>query len=384
MKRLLQWTLVASFIGWPNLAGAQQPDLIFINSQPRYCTNGGAGSYSCADLPSGSSDYWYGVAVGDLNGDSRPDVVITNVAFANSLCLNDGNWSFACGDFGSGSKSSTNAAIEDMDNDGDLDVVFAKANTENELCLNDGSASFSCDVVSADTNTTYGVAVGDLDGILGPDLVFANSHDRNRVCLNDGSASFSCSDVSTEEWYSQDIAVGDLDGANGPDLVFSNYDSLPPITDPGMSVCLNNGAGSFACSDDTSIVATTGVALADLDGTDGLDAVFSKKSWFSAACLNNGTGSFSCHDVGSAEVDKHNSNDVALADINGDGHIDAVFANKREESDHACLNDGTGVFTCGAVGSEDTGSAAVATISPWNFSDGFESGDATRWSSTVP
>jgi hypothetical protein len=392
MKRLPQWTLIVSFVVWPVLAGAQQPDLIFTNftttAANRYCTNDGTGSFSCADLPSGGIPY--DVAVGDLNGDSRPDFVVADAQSASSVCLNDGTWSFTCGDIGPGSSyKATATALADVDDDGDLDVVLAYT-LENRLCLNDGIASFTCDVVGTETNSTYGVAVGDFDGVLGPDLVFANDLDGNRVCLNDGTGGFSCADVSADRWATYDVAVGDLDGVNGPDLVFQNQDRINPGVDPGASVCLNNGAGSFACTDDSSIENSTGVALADLDGINGLDAVFSRKSYsdplVSAACLNDGTGTFSCHYVGSAVTDKHFSNDVALADINGDGHVDAVFANDEMESDHACLNDGTGSFTCGAVASEDTLSTAVATISPsyFIFSDGFETGNTSEWSSAVP
>ncbi|MCH8961985.1 MAG: hypothetical protein IH820_11850, partial [Bacteroidetes bacterium] len=64
----------------------------------------------------------------------------------------------------------------------------------------------------------------------------------NRVCLNDGSGSFTCSNVSGDTNDSFGVAVADVDGGTGLDLIFANNGAE-------NRVCLNDGSGSFTCSD---------------------------------------------------------------------------------------------------------------------------------------
>ena len=92
------------------------------------------------------------------------------------------------------------------------------------------------------------------------------------------------------------------------------------------------------------------------------------------------SGTLACAFV---SADNNSSSDVALVDIDGDGDTDAFFANAKS-SNRSCLNDGTGSFTCGDISADANRSTGVATIPPWNFSDGFESGDTSAWSDTVP
>ena len=122
--------------------------------------------------------------------------------------------------------------------------------------------------------------------------------------------------------------------------------------------------------------------LADFDGTNGLDIVFANggSCLTNEVCFNDGSASFVC---GFVSLDNNSSNDVALADVDGDGDTDALFANNKTPN-RACLNDGAGSFTCSDISADANRSKGVATIPPWNFSDGFESGDTSAWSDTVP
>jgi len=159
--------------------------------------------------------------------------------------------------------------------------------------------------------------------------------------------------------------------AQQPDLVFA---SRSYSTD---RYCANDGAGSFTCSD-FGFSGTDAVALEDMDGSNGVDAVFAVPGWRNNVCLNDGAASFTCTEV---SLDANDSYGVALGDADGDGDIDAFFAN--DDGPHrACLNDGAVSFTCEDIGSDVIDSRAVATIPPWNFCDGFESGDTTRWTRT--
>ena len=90
---------------------------------------------------------------------------------------------------------------------------------------------------------SHGVDVGDLDGVNGLDIVFTNSDAPNQLCLNNGAGSFSCSDTPGAGGYSTQIAVGDIDGQGGMDYVAGSTAADPD----SPTACTNNGSGSFTC-----------------------------------------------------------------------------------------------------------------------------------------
>jgi uncharacterized repeat protein (TIGR01451 family) len=223
------------------------------------------------------------------------------------------------------------------------------------VCLNDGNgSSFTCHDV--DTNTaSLAVAAGDLDGQNGPDLVFSKYEQPNRVCLNDGSANFSCSDISADLNRSFGVALADLDGQNGQDIVFANWSAQR------NRMCLNDGSANFTCGDVSADEHHSwAVAIGDVDGQNGPDLVFAHFIDFFSPdqlCLNDGTGAFTCGDLGT-EIEHHAA--VAIGDVDGQNGPDVVFTrNNNNQTNRLCLNNGTGTFTCGDFNAE-TGSQKVA------------------------
>jgi len=158
-----------------------------------------------------------------------------------------------------------------------------------------------------------------------PDLILANAGQANAACIADGVGGYACSGVSGETDTSTDVALGDVDGDGDLDAVFGNAagsgDPQPRIGLQKDKVCFNNGSGSFNCSDMTNdSLYGNGVALADLDADGDLDAVFAGSS--GRVCANDGSGSFTCGTLSIAG----DTRDVALGDVDGDGDVDAVFA----------------------------------------------------------
>src|SRR5437867_1290634 len=114
------------------------------------------------------------LAIGDLNSDGNPDLVVANLFSSRvSVLLGNGDGSFGVHtDYGAGDPFSL--AIGDLNADGKPDVVTANwiSNTVSVL-LGNGDGSFG---VKNDYPTSYvpqSVAIGDLNGDGKPDLALA-------------------------------------------------------------------------------------------------------------------------------------------------------------------------------------------------------------------
>jgi hypothetical protein len=124
------------------------------------------------------------VAVADVNGDGRPDIVVATYSQV-SVLLGNGNGSFkAAKNFAAGTRQHS-IAVADLNGDGKLDLITANAYSTNNVSvlLGKGNGSFQ-----AAQNYTLGiypsaVAVADLngDGVL--DLAVADSNDASVAVL---------------------------------------------------------------------------------------------------------------------------------------------------------------------------------------------------------
>ncbi len=113
-----------------------------------------------------------GVAMGDVNGDGRTDVVLTRPFGGARLFLNGGGWKFADATAASGLGADSGhwgagCSLADVDNDGDLDLFICGRNGPNRLWLNDGRGTFRDVAKEAGVDGGQGnivVAWADYDG----------------------------------------------------------------------------------------------------------------------------------------------------------------------------------------------------------------------------
>jgi len=293
-------------------------------------------------------DGWsWDVATGDVDGDRDLDIIFANQG-QNLLYVGDGSGAFSdisSTNFPGNRNLSWGVALGDVDGDGDLDAVFANTN-QNELYLNDGSGLFSDVTLTSlpeDSDDSRGVALGDVDGDGDLDIVFANRLTRNHLYINDGHGVFQ--DVPVSQFPGDDantrgVIMGDVDSDNDLDVVFANKDFQNLLY-------LNDGSGVFTDVTPTNFPRdynnSRGIALGDVDGDGDLDIVFANRRLRNSLYLNDGSGVF--EDATAILLPTHEdwSLDVAFGDVDGDRDLDILVANFTEQNE-LYLNDGSGVF----------------------------------------
>jgi hypothetical protein len=293
------------------------------------------------------------VAIGDLNGDTNPDLAIANASSDDvTVLLGDGSGGFieaADSPFPVGN-TPTSVAIGDLNGDTNPDLATANFGSDDvTVLLGDGSGGFT-EAAGSPFPTGPGpatVAIGDLNGDTNPDLAVTNSFASSvTVLLGDGNGGFTeaaGSPFPTDE-FPVGLAIGDLDGDTDLDLVTANNNT----SGTDVTVLLNDGSGGFTPAPGSPFSAGSGplaVAIGDLDGDTNPDLAIA--NYFSddvTVLLGDGSGGFT-EATGSPFSAGVNPLSVAIGDLDGDTNPDLVTANQSSGDVTVLLGDGSGGFT---------------------------------------
>lgn len=252
-------------------------------------------------LPSGSQGN--GLAVGDVNGDGLPDIVVGNTPedkpgpARNFLWLNDrerpGHFIDVTATHLPASEDHTQGiALADIDGDGDLDMVVANQSPPNRLLLNDGQGRFTDASDRLDLPVpleTREVHVFDANGDGHPDIVFFNLTSNNhgwdkdpqtRLLINDGHGRFkdqTAERLPVHRFSSWGGTVIDFNQDGAPDLLVSAI-QVPGFVPLQVRAWQNDGHGNFTdvtlqAMPSATVGRSWSMAQGDLDG-DGKPDVF--------------------------------------------------------------------------------------------------------------
>ena len=266
----------------------------------------------------------------------------TNTA-ANDTMLSDGNTVSSNGQDLTFLSRTRGSDAGDLDGDGDLDIITANDYAASQVLFNNGDGSFIQHQVLGDSGFNgWDVALGDYDGDGDLDAFYAYWSHADSLWWNDGSGNFTydpAEDIGSS--FSRFAESGDVDGDGDLDLVVVRGTNSGGLAN---EVFLNDGLGDFTSGGTFGLDHSYDLDLADLDGDGDLDAVVANYFGANNIYLNDGTGIYSeaAQDLGIASADTYSR--IDLADVDGDGDIDAFVAN-FDVADEVWLNDGNGVFT---------------------------------------
>jgi len=362
-------------------------DLVTADSCDSNCTTGlvsvllgnGDGTFQTAVSYNAGGIGTNAVALADVNGDGKLDLVVASNCASNNNCNNgvvsvllgngDGTFQSAV-TYNSSGEDTISIAIADVNGDSKPDLIVAN-NCANNNCnngsvnvfLGNGDGTFQPAVAyNSGGQSANFVAVGDLNGDGKPDLAVANQCLSNSNCnngvvsvlLGNGDGTFnSAVNYTATGAYSNSIAIADLNGDGHPDLAVGSECNNPNQCSIGsVSIFLGNGDGTFQAAVDYASGGeyAAGVALADINGDGKLDLLVANQidgngNWMDGSVagvlLGNGDGTFQpAASYSSGDVE---GSSIVVADANGDGKPDLLMANACADN-YNCYTGAVSVF----------------------------------------
>src|SRR5947208_1930040 len=300
----------------------------------------------------------YSVAVGDVNEDGKPDLLVANYYSADGnyysngtvgVLLGNGDGTFqAAVSYGSGGSGPASLAVGDVNGDGKPDLLVANqcSNRNNSnsctglltVLLGSGDGKFQAAVSYASGGASpSSIVLADINGDEKPDVLISNQCARlDGDCAGNGSVQTAVS-YPSGGYYAYSLGVSDVNGDGKPDLVVANQCATNSSCANGIvGVLLGNGDGTFqpALAFSSGGKFAFSVAIADVNG-DGKPDLLIANEYASTAnqstgtvavLLGNGDGTFQpAVTYGSGGQYFYT---VAIADVNGDGRPDLLLANQ--------------------------------------------------------
>lgn len=365
-----------------------------------------AANYAVGQNPSG-------VAAADFNGDLQPDLAVTSDAPDKvSILLNNG-----AGGFGlpvavalGGGTAPHGVAAGDFDGDKDLDLAVVLKNVDSVQLLINTSGSFAAGAVSVVNGLLpRDVVVGDLDQNGLPDVVTSNRDSDNVSVLLNTAGALAGGTTYAAGQEPRGLALGHFNNDTFLDLAVAANNSRQ------VSVLLNDGDGTFGAPIALSLgpdLRPEGVVAADLDRDGDMDIAASSSGDtlnLATVFLRTGAGVFGAPT--SYPVAGLNPDGIVAGDFDVDGLLDIATADQDSAQVSVLRNLGSAVFAApvalavgttpgplraadlngngagdlvSANGTSGDVSVLLNRTSALTFKDGFESGDISAWSSSLP
>src|SRR5437667_1655584 len=241
-----------------------------------YANDSGQNSSAFRAIHLSSATHPVMVSVADVSKDGNADILVANNGSGNlSVYLGDGNGGFsqASGSPSSAGQNPTDIATGDFNGDGNLDVAIANHGVKLvTVMLGNGKGQFSFapgSPFNVESNPhPHGIAVADFNGDKKLDFA-VDSWAENKVLIMFGKGDGTFQNPGTKfdvgRWPYERLRTADVNEEGNPDIITSNF------TDGTVSVLLGDGQGKFTRKDFPVPPNPFGIAIADLNGDGHLD-----------------------------------------------------------------------------------------------------------------
>ena len=288
------------------------------------------------------------VAVADVNGDGKLDVVVENTCVTSTNCaagsvgvlLGNGDGTFrkavTYGLDGAGAA----VAVSDINRDGKLDLAVA-TNNGLDVLLGNGDGTFQTAVLHSTDGSAVSIAVGDLNHDGNPDVVVDNPAGGARgdgsvsVLLGNGDGTFQPLAIYDSFGFNPNtLAIADMNHNGFPDILVANALGRVNQTAGSVGLLFNNGDGTFPQGNPVNIggIAAHGLAVGDVNGDGNPDIVVGENGNVSVVLTGD---QIRHHGAGQPLA-------IAIADVDGDGQPDILAATKCV--DFQCATGGVAVL----------------------------------------
>jgi len=315
--------------------------------------------------------YPAGIVSGDLDGDTRPDLVTTSNQSTISVFLNAGDGTFLPRTDYPTALYPSSVALGDMTSDGILDVVMVTNASKIIACHPGvGNGTIAPRIQQSLAHEAWALRLGDVNNDGRLDAVLLQREWRQapyvrevHVRIGNGSGSFSASYSRAIPNEPTTLAVGDLNGDSRDDIVVEggrvflseidgspteivqlpvlgavhiadvSHDGLADVVTPG-SLVHGNGDGTFDPLVFYGVPSGADLVVTDVSGDGLVDLLVSGLNLVTAI----GPGVFGTEQISTT----HPPRSTSLADLDLDGDSDLVWGGTTGV--HLRLNEGDGNF----------------------------------------
>ncbi len=281
-----------------------------------------------------------GIAVGDFNEDSLPDIASESSTGFN-IIYNNGNGTFGAPFIYSldGNPGTTsNILAKDLNGDNLTDIVLTADDSKILIYFGKGNKQFSAPISYSVQNSPFAMATGYIKKGPLPDLVVANQGSNTiSILVNNGTGQFESQQIYAVGNGPDGVVVGDWNNDGNEDVATVNYNSQ------NMTVLFNQGDGSLIINA-TYPVGTYAarVAAIDVEGTEYPDLVVTRNPYVVLLYKNRGNGLF---DTPMSISVGNGADGIAVGDLNNDGLPDMVITNYYANTISLLVNKGNGTFS---------------------------------------
>ncbi len=336
----------AGFVAVADVNGDGKPDLIVANTYTNtvgiLLGNGDGTFQRVMVFPSGGGGP-VSIAVVDVNGDGKPDLVVMNQGPCYA-CSGDGIVAIL---LGNGDGTFDLAYTYDVGGGVGLPGPYGGPNP-GQMAVADVNSDGKLDIVVASCVPSK-FWPGGLPGICG----FVNG--AVSVLLGNGDGTFQAARIfNSGGLVANTVAVADVNRDGKPDILVANSQCTftEQCSNGLVGVLLGNGEGTFqtAKTYGSGGWSARQIAVADVNRDGRLDLIVgncgASNCWDAdgvvGILLGNGDGTFQpavSYDSGGPLADA-----IAVADVNGDGNLDVVAGNVISSTVGVLLGNGDGTF----------------------------------------